>query len=62
NGTPCTALPDRETAEGFPGAVRALCFECPLSAVTDGYNTVRVGRTQEGQPQEIVWAELQMRP
>ncbi len=62
NGTPCTALPDRETAEGFPGAVRALRFECPLSAVTDGYNTVRVSRTQEGQPQEIVWAELQMRP
>lgn len=62
NGISCKPLPDRETVEGFPGAVRALLFECPLSAVTDGYNTIRVSNVTDGPSQEIVWAELQIRP
>jgi len=62
NGESCTPLPDAESAEAYPGAVRAVRFECPLAAVKDGYNTVRV-TTAAGEPdQELVWAELQIRP
>ena len=62
NGATCTPLPDAASVEGYPGAVRAVRFECPLAAVKDGYNAVRISTTPEGTDQELVWAELQIRP
>lgn len=62
NGAPCTPLPDADSLAGYPGAVRAVRFECPLDAVKDGYNTVLVSAGPGQSDQELVWAELQIRP
>ena len=62
NGAACTPLSDLEAVSGFPGAVRALAFGCPLPAVKDGYNTVTVSCAPESPEQQLVWAELRIAP
>jgi len=62
NGVSCIPLPDLKAVSGFPGAVRALVFECPLSAVKDGYNTVTVSCAPDSPEQQLVWAELRIVP
>ncbi|NIA13842.1 MAG: hypothetical protein GWP08_07150 [Nitrospiraceae bacterium] len=45
---------------GMPGVARAVAFDCPLSAMQEGYNTVRIGQVGGQAEQLIVWAELRL--
>ncbi len=59
NGTACTNASDLENPAQFPGASRAVVFECPLAAVKDGANTFTITQP-EGQ--QIIWAEARVEP
>lgn len=59
NGTACAASVDVENPAQFPGAVRAIAFECPLDAVKDGGNVFAV---QQPAGQQIIWAEVRVEP
>ena len=62
NGEPCSSIADGENPSQYPGAARAVCFDCPLAALTDGCATLSIRQT-EGQPaQQIVWAEIRIDP
>ena len=63
NDAPCEPVGDHAHPEDFPGAARAVQFDCPWSAALQaGYNTVRASQ-RPGQPeQQIVWAEIRIVP
>jgi hypothetical protein len=44
------------------GAVRAIRFACPLDAVKDGYNQIRIGQVDGSVAQQIVWLEIRVEP
>jgi hypothetical protein len=57
---PAEPFPNLSTLGG--GAARALRLACPLVALTDGYNELRL-QQPAGQPaQQIVWVELAIEP
>jgi catechol 2,3-dioxygenase-like lactoylglutathione lyase family enzyme len=58
-----------ETAEnvaelrGFGGGtVRAVRFPCPLDALRNGYNEVKIRQSDGAAAQQIVWVEIRMDP
>jgi hypothetical protein len=59
NGTVCAAAVNLENPAQFPGAVRAIAFDCPLDLVQDGGNVFTV---QQPAGQQIVWAEVRVEP
>ena len=62
NTTPCKPIDDHATPNQFPGAVRAVQFDCPLAALEEGYNEARLAQ-QPGQPeQQLVWAQIRIVP
>ena len=62
NGTACTAIEDREDPGQYPGAARAVQFECPMTAVTSGYNEIVIRQSGDEAPQQVVWAEIRVEP
>jgi Glycosyl hydrolase-like 10 len=62
NGETCTAASDHSEPGKFPGAARAIQFDCPLSALKEGYNEVRVEQAADQPEQQILWAELSIDP
>lgn len=52
----------QEVADMGGNPARAVRFACPLTAVRDGYNTLRVRQTPGQAPQTIVWVELRIDP
>lgn len=63
NGTPSTACSDiRDNLKRYGAkTVRALGFEFSLDAACDGANTVVI-TANAGEPQQIIWAEIQFAP
>lgn len=63
NGNPSTACSDAPGNLKKYGAktVRALRFEFPLDAACDGVNTVVIA-PKAGEPQQVIWAEIQFAP
>jgi len=59
NGVACAGVTTLENPAQFPGAVRAIAFDCPLEAVQDGANTFVV---QQPTGQRIIWAEVRVEP
>lgn len=59
NGAACAAPVALDNPGQFPGAVRALAFDCPLEAVKDGANAFTV---QQPAGQQILWAEVRVEP
>jgi len=62
NGEPCTAAADHAEPSKFPGVARAARFNCPLSALKDGYNELRIQQPAEQPAQQLIWAELRINP
>ena len=62
NGEACKSVEDLENAGQLPGAVRAVQFECPLPAMKEGYNEVRIVQRADQAEQQIIWAELRIQP
>ena len=55
NGKPCAAIEDHPNPKQFPGAVRAVQFNCPLNLLNDGYNEFQLSSESN---QKIIWAEV----
>lgn len=62
NGQPCTAAEDRPEPGQYPSVARAAQFACPLDALKDGYNEIRIQQRPEQPEQQIIWAEIQIEP
>ena len=62
NGAACTAAADGAKLGGYPGAARALQFECPLASVMAGHNAITIKQTEGQGAQQIVWAEIRIDP
>jgi len=63
NGADAASISDVQDMADLGGEpVRAVRFTCPLTAVHDDYNIVRLKQTQGQPPQQIVWAELRINP
>ncbi|MFO7976027.1 MAG: hypothetical protein R6V12_15490 [Candidatus Hydrogenedentota bacterium] len=62
NNQACPALEDRPEPGQYPGVVRAVQFSCPLNALKDGYNEVRIQQHAGQSEQQIVWAEIRIEP
>ena len=62
NGQPCNALEDRPEPGQYPGVVRALQFRCPLEALRDGYNEIRIQQPTAQPAQQVIWAEIRIEP
>ncbi len=62
NGQPCEALEDRPEPGQYPGVERALQFRCPLEALLDGYNEIRIAQPVEQPAQQVIWAEIRIDP
>ena len=44
------------------GTVRAVGFPCPVDALNDGYNELKVRQVDENAGQQIVWVEIRVEP
>jgi hypothetical protein len=42
--------------------VRALQFRCPLEALRDGYNEIRIQQPTAQPAQQVIWAEIRIEP
>ena len=63
NGEKASAAGDLEALAGIGGgATRVLQFACPLTALRDGLNTLRVSQLPGAEPQRLVWVELRLEP
>lgn len=63
NGQPALPVADLSSCAGLGGgAVRALRFAVPGTALRSGYNTVTVKQTDKGPEQTVVWAEIRLIP
>ena len=60
NGKPCRPAPDDTRLDLYPNAVRGVCFECPLEALKDGSNQVRIKQLSPEPDQELIWAEIRI--
>lgn len=58
NEQSCTPADEPHNPENMPGAARALRFNCPVDALKNGYNEIRIKQKGVGSEQQIVWAEL----
>ncbi len=58
NGKSCPRAASAPDASAFPGAACALAFDCPLDALKDGYNAVRIRQAEAPAGQQVIWAEL----
>jgi hypothetical protein len=57
NDQPCSLAAGAHAEETLPGAKRIVYFDCPLAAIKDGYNTMRIKQKEAANEQKIVWAE-----
>ncbi|MEA3365050.1 MAG: hypothetical protein U9Q79_05365, partial [Candidatus Hydrogenedentes bacterium] len=62
NGQRCNPIDDAAEPGQYPGVVRAVRFACPLNALKDGYNEVRIQQHAEHLEQQIIWAEIRIEP
>lgn len=63
NGKAAPAAPDLQDRTGIGGgAARVLQFDCPLTALRDGFNTLRISQLPGTKPQRLVWVELRVEP
>jgi hypothetical protein len=62
NGNACKPVDDRPEPAQFPGVARAIQFECPLDALKDGYNELRLQQHTNQPEQQVVWAEIRIEP
>lgn len=63
NGVEVSPMEDLDNFEGIGGdAARTLRFRCPVKAVRDGYNEIRIRQNPETPSQLIVWIELRIEP
>ena len=62
NDIPCKPIDDYEHPDQFPGAIRAIQFECPISDMKEGYNQLRIKQHPGQTEQQIIWAELRIEP
>ncbi|HPC15320.1 MAG TPA: hypothetical protein P5318_04040 [Candidatus Hydrogenedentes bacterium] len=62
NDIACAAMPDLESLDKYPGVVRMLQFDCPLSAMKPGYNTAAVKLTAGSGGAQLEWAEIRIVP
>ena len=60
NDKQCKPIADFDNPVQFPGAARAARFDCPLAAMREGYNEVRITQRAGRAEQQIVWAELRI--
>ncbi|MDR0743913.1 MAG: hypothetical protein LBF05_06120, partial [Tannerella sp.] len=61
NGTKTNVTTDADIAPLSKDVVRALCFDCPLTAAQNGTNNITV-RLESGTAPRIVWVELKTEP
>jgi hypothetical protein len=61
NGTKIDIATDAALNTLSKDVVRALCFDCPLTAAQNGINTITV-RLESGTAPKIVWVELKVEP
>lgn len=61
NGAACKSMADHPEPKQFPGVARAVRFDCPVSAMKPGYNSVQVSRPADAKA-TIVWAEIRIEP
>ncbi len=61
NEKPCSPVESIPNPENMPGAVRAVCFKCPLETLKDGCNILQIKQKGASAEQQIVWAELQIK-
>ncbi len=62
NGRGTGPAEELKNLTGIAGAARALRFACPPDALRDGENTFTLRQTDDGTPQQIVWAEIRIEP
>jgi hypothetical protein len=63
NGRALTSAEDAASVHGLGGGtVRAVRFACPLDALQEGYNLLRVSQAEGSVPQQIVWVEMRIEP
>ena len=63
NGRLLAVAEDAAGLQGFGGGtVRAVRFACPLDALQDGYNVLRIGQVDGSAAQQIVWVEIRTEP
>lgn len=63
NGRTVGAAEDVSDLQGFGGGTaRAVRFLCPVGAVQDGYNELRLRQLKGTDGQRIVWVELRVEP
>ena len=62
NDKACAPLADADHPDLFTGAARAVVFACPLDALRDGYNEIRIHQSDDLTEQQVVWAELRIDP
>ena len=62
NGRPCAPAADHPTPGNYPGAARAAQWECPVDALTPGYNDFGITKDIGTPGQQAVWAELRIVP
>jgi hypothetical protein len=61
NGTKTVRTKDATLDHLSKDVVRALCFDCPLTAAQNGINTITV-HLESGTAPQIVWIELKVEP
>lgn len=62
NGEACAPAADAADTAPYPGAKRAVRFDCPLPALRAGYNEVAVRQRPGAAPQQLVWMEIRIAP
>ena len=63
NDRPLGAAVDATDLTGIGGdAVRALRFPCPLDAINNGVNRLRIRQIDQLAEQQVVWTEMRIEP
>lgn len=60
NDAACTPAADVAPPPNLPAVARAASFDCPLAAIKDGYNVIRLKQKPEQAEQQVIWAELRV--
>jgi len=55
-------IADYDHPDQFPGAIRAIQFDCPIPDMKEGYNHLRIKQQPNQTEQQIIWAELRIDP
>ena len=62
NDAPCKPIADYDHPDQFPGAIRAIQFDCALPNMREGYNQLRIKQHPNQTEQQMIWAELRIDP